>query len=630
MKIKILTAAILACGLACLPSCKDEFAELNSKPSDISNPDIRFLFTQCQVNFEPADYQQWYNAFRISEVWVQSGVAQGGNSASANNFDVGSTGGSGCGYRVNSVLQYANEIRYQIGLMNEENKAKYEYIQYLCNPLCVFLSMEDSDVYGSRQYSQAKMYDYGGPMLPEYDTQEKLFEIWLKQLDETINYLTTHNITGVLSGQDIIYKDDVKKWAKLANSLKLKVAARLIHVNKARAIQVVNEAAASSAGLIENFEDDFVYNRGKNDNHWNNNYNERNAGSKQLIDFMVKNADPRLFYFFTKNEYNSNVVQGFLEQRPEMLPSYIAENIETEEINGKKVFKNWKAPGEPWVRYYGLPSWIDAGEDITDDHFDKSGNRFHLLDEQNTKKTYQPISLFNQESIKGGFTYTYPDVPGVTPQQDIEPYGWYGLYFSAGETNLYLAEFKLLGANLPKSANEYYRAGIEQSVRGYDYVAGKNHIPYYDVTYANDKHDKSIKLTENMITEMMNHDIYQLTGDVKKDLEKVYLQQYIHYTMLPNDQYVTSRRSGVPMRNSEILSWVEFSQSLGANYLIPRRYSVSKPLDSDKLKDITIKAYEEQGYTYDGINAYSPENLNKERIWYDKGAPQFGEGPNVQ
>lgn len=628
MKYKYLTTAVLACSLAVMSSCKDEFAELNSKPSDISNPDVKFLFTQCASLFEPADYQQWYNGFRIMQVWVQSGVNSGGNTASANNLNVNSTGGSGCGYSANRVLQYTNEIRYQISLMNEADKAKYEYIQYLCNPLCVFLSIEDSDMFGSRQYSEAKMYDYGGPMLPKYDTQEELFETWLKQLDETIKYLATHDITGQLAAQDFIYKDTPAKWAKLANSLKLKIAARLIHINKARAIQVVNEAAASPAGFIENFTDDFVYNRGKNNNHWNNDFGN-NAGSEQLINFMIKNKDPRLFSFFAKNQYNSNVVQGFLDQRPSKLPSYVAANIETEEVNGKKVFKGWKAPGEPWVRYYGIPSKIDAGENLTDDHFDAAGDRFYLEDDQQVKKTYTPISYVNKEMVRGGNTYTYPDVPGVAPIQDIEPWGWYGLYFSAGETNLYLAEFKLLGANLPKTANEYYRAGVEQSVRGYDYVAGKNHIPYYDATYSNDKHDKSIKLTETMVTEMMSLDIYKLTGDVAKDLEKVYVQQYIHYMLFPMDQYVTSRRSGVPMRNSEILPWVEFS-NLGASYVIPRRFSVSKPLDSDLLQDITIKAYEAQKFTYDGVNAETPETLNKERIWYDNGAPQFGEGPNVK
>ena len=40
-------------------------------------------------------------------------------------------------------LRYANEIRYQISQLPEEEKATYEYIQYLCNPLLVYLSIVD-------------------------------------------------------------------------------------------------------------------------------------------------------------------------------------------------------------------------------------------------------------------------------------------------------------------------------------------------------------------------------------------------------------------------------------------------------------------------------------------------------
>ena len=45
---------------------------------------------------------------------------------------------NGCGYEVNEVLRYANEIRYQISQLPEEEKATYEYIQYLCI-LCWFI-----------------------------------------------------------------------------------------------------------------------------------------------------------------------------------------------------------------------------------------------------------------------------------------------------------------------------------------------------------------------------------------------------------------------------------------------------------------------------------------------------------
>lgn len=93
---------------------------------------------------------------------------------------------------------------------------------------------------------------------------------------------------------------------------------------------------------------------------------------------------------------------------------------------------------------------------------------FYLLSKDGAKKTYTPIAYRNTENIKGLLIYTFPDVPDVAPVQDKEEYGWYGLYFSAGETNLLLAEFKLLGANLPMTAQQYLSAGVEMSVRGYD------------------------------------------------------------------------------------------------------------------------------------------------------------------
>ena len=199
--------------------------------------------------------------------------------------------------------------------MSDDEKVKYEYIAYLCNPMLVYLGLEDSDMYGSRQYSEAEMARYGGTLTPKYDTQEELFELWLKQLDETINYLRENNPQDVLGAQDFIYRGKLDKWAKLANSLKLRIAARLINKDKARAIAIVNEAAQNPAGLILTLDDDFVFNKGKRDNNWNNDISV-GAGTKQLIDFMVSNRDPRLFYFFQKNDYNLSLIHISEPTRP--------------------------------------------------------------------------------------------------------------------------------------------------------------------------------------------------------------------------------------------------------------------------------------------------------------------------
>ena len=115
-----------------------------------------------------------------------------------------------------------------------------------------------------------------------------------------------------------------------------------------------------------------------------------------------------------------------------------------------------------------------------------------------------------------------------------------------------------------------------------------------------------------------------MTGNKAADLEKVYIQQYIHFVMIPNDQFVSARRSGVPMANSTILPYVRFSPTV--DYVIPRRFEISAVEKSDLMYDIKMAAYARQGFSVGTNN--DPVKLNTERVWQDKGAPNFGAGPN--
>ncbi len=126
MKYRTLAAALLL-GSVMFTSCVDEFSELNSDPSTITKPDIRFLFTKCEASFQPGDYAQWFGGFNDLSTWSQTTVSSGGNTTRSNRP---TDEANGCGYEVNEVLRYANEIRYQISQLPEEVKATYEYIQY--------------------------------------------------------------------------------------------------------------------------------------------------------------------------------------------------------------------------------------------------------------------------------------------------------------------------------------------------------------------------------------------------------------------------------------------------------------------------------------------------------------------
>lgn len=83
------------------------------------------------------------------------------------------------------------------------------------------------------------------------------------------------------------------------------------------------------------------------------------------------------------------------------MPDFVEKNVISEVKNGKKVFKEWGGPGEPWVRYYGLPVEIGAGQmDKYEDYFDPTGQLFVLYSAAGAKKSYYPCTYRNQEMVK--------------------------------------------------------------------------------------------------------------------------------------------------------------------------------------------------------------------------------------
>jgi len=636
MKYKYLVAGLLLSASAFMGSCKDEFAGINTNPTVVSKADPRYLFTQALANFDGHDYFEWYYDFTNMQKWSQTTVSSGGNDNLMNTM----TNAGSLGSRVYPVMNLVNELKYVVDTnLSGEEQAKYTYLKAICDPLMIYLAMLDSDMYGSMAYTEAYQARYGGTLTPKYDTQSELFDLWEAQLKEAVETLA-NNVTvegkavaqQSLGTQDLIYKGDYTKWLKFANSLRLKLAARLINEDLNRALNIVKEV--SKYPVMDSLEDDFFYNKGIDDRHFaGGNSLNRVAGSMQLVNFLVDNFDPRVRFFFEKNDYNSVVVQAFLDKNQKMA-SFIEDKIEVEEVDGKKVFKGWKAPGEPWVRYVGMPTVVDASlnelyPEYVDYYQGLDGNLWKVSDlEGKGETTYVPYARLNQYMFDKKEIISFPVAPGAPKVQITDYYAWYGLYLSTAEVNLYLAEFKLLAQGkdigFAGSAESYLKKGAEFSVRAYDKLADLNKIPYYHVTFEQDKFDKSIKLEEAEVTNLLANSILTLDGTLVENLEKVYLQQYIHFVFSPADQFVMMRRSGCPMTNSTLYPMEALNPGVGA-YPIPRRLQIIEPALDDKMGDIKKAAYTEQGYSY-GPN---PSTLNTERVWYDKKAPQFGEGPKL-
>lgn len=637
MITKSFAAMLLAGAMLNLSCSKDEYAEINTDPAKIGTPDVNNLLTQAQTTYQPFDYLLWFYDGQYTSNLIQAYTPSGSYGGRFNQLN--ELGGLGSQYV--GVKKYENEIKDV--LSRSSNPEKYQVQVAITNILSVSLAINDADLTGSMPYSEAVMGRYGGTLTPKYDTQEELFTTWLAELDEDIAALGAEDQINP-GRNDIVYGGNVDKWRKFANGLKLKIAVRLLHQNRSKAMEIAQQVGASEANIMSGLADDYIFNRseasaeGGDADRGDYAYQTGNsvnmgASSKNVIDFMKKNEDPRMLVMFTKNSFNQEVIQSFFDAQANdtegtvksEIPQYILDNVEyTEDADGHKTFVAWKGQGEPWVRYYGIPIGLDISEQEqytgADNYF--VSTRWQVTEGENSK-TYRPYSTFNEELVRGRCDFTFPTRPSGRTLQDTEDVPWWGMTMSTAEMNLYLAEFKTLGANLPKTAQEYFETAVRASAEEYNKLATLNKIPYWNESQCFDGlGDAPIAYGKEMIDAMLSHEDYQLTGDKASDLEKIYIQMYLHFYYQPVDQFVTARRSGVPKVGSSLIPWV----TMKASNEIPRRLYQVAPNVTNTMKEQMDKAFQEQGFTYsDGSD---PSILSRERVWYDKNAPEFGAGPN--
>jgi hypothetical protein len=607
---KIVFALIFIMAIGC---DKDKFAELNSNPSTLSEPDLRFSMNTAIEQMYGNDYTNWfYSNFQYIYPWAQVTTMQGGNGP-----DFNTMGPSGGQNLYGSLFPQTMDVRMRIDEMPDETKATYQALRALTFPVQIATALTVTDYTGSLVYSEAGLAPYTNPPLltPVLDNQQTLFNTWLTELDKAITVLSNPEGQFAIGSEDRIYGGDYTKWAKFCNLLKLKIAARMINVDRAKAIQIAQEVASSPAGYMDNLNEDFIYKRGIKY------YGTGNGmwigwGSKNLIDFLVSNKDPRVRFIFEKNAFNGEVVQAFIDAgKP--LPDYIEPLVE---FDADGNFTGWKGEGEPWVRYHGVPVSPDATQaPANEKYFNQS------ITNKIENKTYIATSLYSEKLTRTTYDFTYPTKPGgrVLELKDNDP-PHNVILGSSAETNLYLAEFKLLGANLPKSAQEYFSWGVELSVKRADLLAKSQQMPYYNgdpvYTDADVSEAAATKLRDGEIEDLLAQPAYNLATD---GLEKVYIQQYINFMNTPNDLWTTVRRSGIPKKGSTYLPWETFTAS-GSEMPIPRRFVIGTPTEDDLNYANKMASAQEQGFS---TGTPDPVKLNSEKLWFDKQDPIYGAGP---
>lgn len=138
--------------------------------------------------------------------------------------------------------------------------------------LKVITAARVSDNHGPVVYSKYESPNANG--VTDFDSQQDAYQYFINDLSTAItdlqkvqNMPATQNVEdkSALRKADLVYGGNMAQWAKLANSLKLRLAMRISYADPAKSKQYAEEALASSAGLITDNADNALISVGQSE-----------------------------------------------------------------------------------------------------------------------------------------------------------------------------------------------------------------------------------------------------------------------------------------------------------------------------------------------------------------------------
>lgn len=165
-----------------------------------------------------------------------------------------------------------------------------------------------TDLYGPIPYGKI---DEAGGMNAEYDSQEDVYKHMMEDLtsaiDELTNYTAQHPNSKPMSDYDEVYAGDFSKWIRFANSLKLRLAVRMVYAAPDEAKKCALEAVSHKMGVIEDNSQNAQIACTKNPLNvmWDA-YSDTRAGA-DLIAYLKGYEDPRLAKYFQEGNVNKTV-----------------------------------------------------------------------------------------------------------------------------------------------------------------------------------------------------------------------------------------------------------------------------------------------------------------------------------
>jgi hypothetical protein len=289
-RVIILPVSIAA--IMIISGCNKNLVDMNTDPLRLSTLPDEYLFTTA-VRMAVSNIDNFDTRFACQYAHVYVTNSENRAADAYKDFHTQDV------YKDMFTWAYINPLRYivQVLRMTSQGDTKNPVRNAIAETVAVLEYQRVTDCYGDIPYFDgAKGME--NILYPAYDRQEEIYHDMITQLGSAVDVLKAADPAMGYPGADPIYDNDLSKWAKFANSLRLRLAMRIRFADPVYAASAISECM--NEPFIETNNENFglKYQNSENSELYNPWYDVRKHQnwkmSNKFIEWLKGTSDPRL------------------------------------------------------------------------------------------------------------------------------------------------------------------------------------------------------------------------------------------------------------------------------------------------------------------------------------------------
>lgn len=330
-----------------LAGCSESLVDMNTDPLRLSELPDEYLFTTA-VRLTVGDVSNYDTRFGCQYAHIYVTNSENRAADSYKDFHTQDV------YKEMFAYAYINPLRYIIKVlsMTSEGETRNPVRNAIARIVAVVEYARVTDCFGDIPYFEGAR-GMENILYPKYDKQELIYRDMMDQLKGAVEVLKNGDPSMGYIGADPIYDNNLDKWVRFGNSLRLRLAMRTRFVDPSNSAAVVTECMNET--FIENNVGNFglKYQESENPELYNPWYDVRRHQnwkmSDKFVEWLKSTNDPRLRIFVdtTKTGEYKGFMNGLNDQEQS---KYYWENFSNPKpvLYAKDMSQNLMCASEVW------------------------------------------------------------------------------------------------------------------------------------------------------------------------------------------------------------------------------------------------------------------------------------------